>query len=167
MKRNPTSGLIAQLNRIRLDLDTFSNPESRSTLLKNLDALIARLSALRDQLADAPLERRLSDIGMPLGQVIEFLKLAKDDYAVAALISDALHSREAKPQRPPINIPANLTNVQIRELLAQDLSKSEIKAIAVQRGISAGKRRDDEVRRDILRALERQEGYERLADARA
>ncbi len=166
MKRNPTSGLITQLNRIKLDLDAFANPESRTALLHNLDGLIARLSALREQLTNAPLERQLSEIGTPLGQVIEFLKLAKDDHAIATLISDALHSRPAKPQRIPIDIPANLTNGQIREFLAQDISKSELKAIAAQRGISAGKRSDEEVRRDIFRALARQEGYERLATPR-
>ena len=64
----------------------------------------------------------------------------------------------AKSQRVPIHIPPNLTNEQIREFLAKDLSKSELKAVAAQRGISPGKRSDEEIRRVILRALERQGG---------
>ena len=100
-----------------------------------------------------------------LDEVIKFLELAKDDQAIATLIADALQSRPAKPPRIPTEIPANLTNDQIRELLAKDLSKGELKALAAQRGISAGKRSEEDVRRDIRRALERQE-YERLASPR-
>ncbi|HVS39502.1 MAG TPA: hypothetical protein VMS17_28350 [Gemmataceae bacterium] len=166
MKRNPPSGLIAQLNRIKADLDAFANPESKAKFLENLDGLIARLTVLRGQLAQAPLERRISEVGPSLGQVIDFLQSAKDDHALANLISDALRSRPPKSQRVPIQIPPNLTNEQIREFLAKDLSKSELKAVAAQRGISQGKRSDEEVRRDILRALERQEGYQRLATPR-
>jgi hypothetical protein len=167
MKRNPISGLISQLNRIKVDLDTFANPESRTEFLRNLDGLIAQLNALREQLVKAPLEKNLAEVATPLARVIEFLQLSKNDQTLALLISDALHTRPLKPQRIPIDIPANLTNDQIRELLSRKLSKGELKAIAVQRGISSGKRSDDEVRRDILRSLERQEGYERLATPRA
>jgi hypothetical protein len=166
MTHNSTVGLIAQLNRIKADLDSFANPESKAKFLANLDGLIARLVALRAQFTKATLERRVAEVAPPLAQLIEFLQAAKDDPALMALISDALHSRPSKPQRVPIHIPPNLTNDQIREFLAQDLSKSELKAIAAQRGISAGKRNDEEVRRDIRRALERQEGYERLATPR-
>jgi hypothetical protein len=166
-KRTTTNGVIAQLNRIKRDLDAFADPESKTALLRNLDGLIARLSTLREQLANAPFERKLTEIGKPLEEVIKFLEFAKDDQAIATLIADALQSRPTKPPRIPIEILPNLTNDQIRELLAKDLAKGELKAVAAQRGISAGKRSDEEVRRDILRALERQEGYERLASPRA
>lgn len=56
-----------------------------------------------------------------------------------------------------------LTNDQIRALLKKDLSKTELKAIAAQRSISTGKSTNKEIKRDILRNLERQEGYEQLA----
>lgn len=61
-----------------------------------------------------------------------------------------------------INITNNLTNKQIRALLEKDLSKAELKAIAAQRSISVGKSTNEEIKRHILRNLERQEGYELL-----
>ncbi len=60
-------------------------------------------------------------------------------------------------------IPANLTNEQIRKLLEKDLSKAELKEIARQRSISVGKYTNEEIKRRILRNLERQEGYARLS----
>jgi len=57
----------------------------------------------------------------------------------------------------------NLTNDQIRALLEKDLSKAELKAIAAQRAIPVGKSTNEEIKRDILKNLERQEGYGRLA----
>ena len=165
MKHSPANGLIAQLNRIKIELDAFAHPESRTAFLQDLDELIVRLSTLREQLANAPLEAKLSEIGKPLAEVIKFLGLAKYDQSIATLISQVFWSRTARQQRTPVNIPAN-ANDQIRALLAQDLSKRELKAIATQRGISVGKRSAEDVRRDILRALERQEGYERLASPR-
>jgi hypothetical protein len=61
-----------------------------------------------------------------------------------------------------INIADNLTNKQIRELLEKDLSKAELKAIAEQRSIAVGKSTNNEIKRRILKNLERQEGYELL-----
>ena len=57
-----------------------------------------------------------------------------------------------------------LTNGQIRELLEKDLSRDELKAIAGQRGISVSGVRKDHLKRMILKNLERQEGYEILAN---
>jgi hypothetical protein len=61
-----------------------------------------------------------------------------------------------------VNIASNLTNKQIRALLETDLSKAELKTIATQRSISVGKSTNEEIKRHILRNLERQEGYELL-----
>jgi len=61
-----------------------------------------------------------------------------------------------------VSIASNLTNKQIRALLEQDLSKAELKAIATQRSISVGKFTKEEIKRRILKNLERQEGYEML-----
>lgn len=60
-------------------------------------------------------------------------------------------------------IPANLTNEQIRKLLEKDLSKAELKEIARQRSIYVGTYTNKEIKRRILRNLERQEGYARLS----
>ena len=60
------------------------------------------------------------------------------------------------------NIASNLMNEQIRALLEKDLSKAELKAIAEQRSIAVGKSTNKEIKRRILRNLERQEGYELL-----
>lgn len=62
-----------------------------------------------------------------------------------------------------VSITSNLTNKQIRALLEKDLSKAELKAIASQRSISVGKYTNEEIKRHILKNLERQEGYERLS----
>ncbi len=59
-------------------------------------------------------------------------------------------------------IPENLTNDQIRKLLEKDLSKAELKAIARQRSISVGTYTNDEIKRRILKNLNRQEGYRLL-----
>lgn len=60
-------------------------------------------------------------------------------------------------------IPANLANEQIRKLLEKDLSKTELKEIARQRSIYVGTYTNEEIKRRILRNLERQEGYARLS----
>jgi hypothetical protein len=64
-----------------------------------------------------------------------------------------------------IQIPNNLTNDQIRALLEQNLSNSELKAIAAQRAISVDKSNNEGIKRSILKNLERQEGYGRLGSS--
>lgn len=61
-----------------------------------------------------------------------------------------------------MEIPVNLTNEQIRKLLEKDLSKVQLKLIAKQRSISVGKYNNEEIKKRILRNLERQEGYIKL-----
>lgn len=67
-----------------------------------------------------------------------------------------------KTKRQAVEIASNMTNDQIRALLENDLSSVELKIIAVQRSISVGKYTNDEIKRRILKNLERQEGYGRL-----
>jgi 5-bromo-4-chloroindolyl phosphate hydrolysis protein len=55
-----------------------------------------------------------------------------------------------------------MTNDQIREMLKKDLSKTELKEIAVQRSISTTNLTKEEIKKRIIKNLERQEGYERL-----
>ncbi|MGA3143608.1 MAG: hypothetical protein ABSF10_11405 [Verrucomicrobiota bacterium] len=49
-------------------------------------------------------------------------------------------------------------------MLEKDLSKDELKAIAAQRAISIGELNREEIKRSILKKLERQESYGRLAN---
>jgi len=163
MKRSQSNSLVSQLNRIKGSLDAFADPESRAGFVRTLDEIIARLRTIRAQLSNPPLEAKLSEIERPLKQVIDFFEFAKTDEVLAVLLSESLEDGGSRAKRTPLEIPADLRNDQIRGLLAQDLSKQELKAIAAQRGISVGKAGDEEVKREILRALERQEGYERLA----
>lgn len=55
-----------------------------------------------------------------------------------------------------------LSNEQIRILLEKDLSKAELKSMTTQKSISVGKLNKDEIRRHILKNLDRQEGYKLL-----
>jgi DNA-binding FrmR family transcriptional regulator len=166
MKQDQSKNLVAQLNRIKGGLDIFACPESQAAFLATLDQLIARLNTIRGQLTDPAIAAKLSDIGKPIEQVIDFLESAKTDDVLAALLADAVENRSTKPKRVPVDIPANLKNDEIRRLLGQDLTKLELKALAAQRGITVGKATLEEVKRDILRVLDRQEGYERLASPR-
>jgi len=160
MKSDPSKNLISKLKRISGDLEDFANPESKAAFLKNLDYLIAALSRLRSGLLNPSFEERTADIQKSIEQVIEFLESAKSDELIRTLLSRT--QKVSKPKRQPIEIPNNLTNEQIRSLLQKDLSKGELKAIATQRSISVGKLNNEGIKRDILRNIDRQEGYERL-----
>jgi hypothetical protein len=150
------------LSRIQEELEFVSQPESRANFKKHLDDLIGLLSKLRAGLLDPSLEARAAEIHRPLEQVISFLEFAKYDETLNALLSFR-KAKLSRPKRPQIEIANNLTNEQIRSLLQNDLSKAELKAIAAQRAISVGKSTNKEIRQNILRNLERQEGYQRLA----
>ncbi len=163
MKNPKDSSLIGRLSQIRQELGMFEKPESKAAFLRNLNELIAALHRLREGFTNPSLETKVAEITPPLEQVIRFLESAQKDDALAVLLSLAAKSGTAKPKRQPLEIPANLTNNEIRELLKRDLSKPELKAIAGQRAISVGKSNNEELRRDILKNLERQEGYGRLA----
>jgi GTP-sensing pleiotropic transcriptional regulator CodY len=69
----------------------------------------------------------------------------------------------SRPKRVPVEIACDLTNDQIRLLLEQELSRSELESIAGQLAISTTSSNMKAIRRDILKNLERQEGYSRLA----
>lgn len=166
MNHVPSNSLIAQLNRIKLELDAFANPAVKSALLQNIDEVIAQLLAFRSQLTAVSVEQRASEIDKPLGQVIEFLEYARSEPALGKLLLESLGNNRGKTKRVPIEVPPNLTNEQIRALLEKRLSKKELKEIAAQRGISPGKRNEDALRSEISRTLDRQEGYERLASPR-
>lgn len=163
MKTNLNKDLISKLNRIREELQVLASPESRGVLLKDLDDLIAALNRLRVGLTNPPFEAKAAEIHRPLEQVIAFLEFAKSDEVLKTLLLPARRTVTAKPKRKAVEVPSNLTNDQIRALLERDLSKTELKAIAAQRSISIGKSNNEKIKQDILRNLERQEGYGRLA----
>lgn len=163
MKSNPSKDLISKLNRIKEELEVFARPESKAAFLKNLDDLIAVLNRLRAGLTNPSLEAKAAEIHRPLEQVIGFLEFAKSDEILRTLLLPARKTVAAKPKRTAVEVASNLTNDQIRALLEKDLSKTELKAIAAQRSISIGKSTNEEIKQDILKNLERQEGYGRLA----
>ena len=162
MKKNPTKNLISKLNRIREEIKFLSDSDSQTAFLKSLDELILALSRLRTSVSSLVLREKLAEIQKPLDQVVDFLDFAKNDEALRILLSPAPKRAAPKPKRQPVDIPSNLTNEQIRSLLDKDLSKAELKAIAVQRSVSVGKSNAEEIRRNILKNLDRQEGYGRL-----
>jgi hypothetical protein len=163
MKRNPSNDLILKLNRIKEELEVLAHPESKAAFLNYLDDLIAALNRLRAGLTNQSLETKAAEIQRPLEQVIEFLEFAKSDEILRTLLLPARKAVAVKPKRQVVEVASNLTNEQIRALLEKDLSKAELKAIATQRAISVGKSTNEEIKRNILKNLERQEGYGRLA----
>src|SRR6185369_6849881 len=148
--------------RIREDLEIWTKPESQTAFVKGLDDLIATLNRLRDGLMATNAVENVADVQKAIGDVVKFLEVAKTDEAIKTLLLPVRKVATPKPKRTPVEIPANLTNEQIRQLLEKDLSVAELKAIAAQRAISVGKANASEIRQSILKNLERQEGYERL-----
>jgi hypothetical protein len=165
MKTKQSNNLLTKLSRIKEELNVLGQPESKAALLKNLDDIISQLTRLRRELESSSFEAKATEVRTPLEQVIGFLERAKTDETLQTLLALAGISLVAKPKRQPIEIPSNLTNEQIRDLLQKHLTKSELKAIAMQRSISIGDLNLAGVRRSILKNLERQEGYGRLASS--
>jgi hypothetical protein len=165
MKNDSSKNLIAKLNRIKEELDFLAHTDSKTAFQKNLDDLIAALNRLRAGLTNTTLETKAAEIRRPLEQVIEFLEFAKSDEVLKTLLLPAKKTVVAKPKRQPVEVAGNLTNEQIRALLEKDLSKDELKAIAAQRSISIAELNREEIKRSILKNLERQEGYGRLANS--
>lgn len=163
MKTDRSKNLIAKLNRIKEELEFLARPESKATFLKDLNDLIVVLDRLRLGLTNPSLHERAVAIQRPLEQVIDFLEFAKSDQALSTLLSAAQKTGTPKAKREALQIPSDLTNEQIRALLGKSLSKAELQAIAAQRAISVGKSNTEELKQRILKNLERQEGYERLA----
>jgi CRISPR/Cas system CSM-associated protein Csm2 small subunit len=159
MKNEKASGLISKLSELRTQLAYFTGEAGRADFVKGLDDLIVTLTRLRVGLTESSATaERASKASTALDEVIGFLDAAKNDEALRLLLSSI-----EKPKAPPVVIPQNLSNEQIRDFLKKDLSRADLKAIASQRSISVGKSNTDEIRRDILKNLDRQEGYGRLA----
>jgi hypothetical protein len=164
MKSEPSGNIVSKLRRISEQLEEFASGESKASVLKNLDYLIAGLNRFRAALLAPNFDEKTATIQKSLGEVIGFLESAKSDEFLSIVFSGA--QKVSKPKRQPIDIPSDLTNEQIRSLLEKDLSRRELKAIATQRSISVGKANIDEIKRGILKHMEREDGYERLGGAR-
>ena len=163
MKDQPSNGLVAKLQQLKISLDVFSRREAKQKFLDEIDELIASLERLRNVAMEPFLDERASGVRGPIEQVLDFLELARSNEAIAVLLSSAAVNGTTKPKRKLVQIPDDLTNDQIRALLKEDLTRAELKIIASQRAISFTKSNNDELKQSILRNLDRQEGYTRLA----
>jgi hypothetical protein len=165
MKTKQAKSLEAMLLKISSNLNLLTHPTSRAEVLKDVNDLIGSLTRLRSELNNPAIQKQAADVREPLSDVIKFLEFARGNDVLNALIALPQEPRKRKPKRTPVEIPANLSNQQIRALLEKDLSRSELAAIAAQRAISVGKSTTEQIKKDILRNLERQEGYGRLASS--
>ena len=163
MKTDQSRHLASRLRQIDEKISLFSSVESREAIVKDLSDMIAELSELRAGLLNLNLQERIVGIQKPLTEVIEFLEFAKSDRLLNALLKPARKAVSLKVKRVPVEIAADLTNDQIRKLLDNNLTRDELQAIASQRAISIGKLNNKEIRIGILKNLNLQEGYERLA----
>jgi hypothetical protein len=164
MKAHPKNNLLSKLKDLHGDLKSVADPAAKTAIVANLDAIIASLSQLRSELANHTVEARVTQVQAPLAQIIDFLEFAKTDESLKTFLCLVESATKPKEKRAPIEIPGNLTNDQIRALLAQNLSVDELKAIARQRAISTASGSGKEIRASIVKNLERQEGYGRLAN---
>jgi len=163
MKSTKKNNLLSTLCQIRQELGLVAQPESREALVNNLADLISSLRTLQAKLTDPAFVGLATEAIQPLDQVIQFLEIASVDSVLHPLLLPNRKGVQTKPKRLPIEIPENLSNQQIRAILEKDLSRAELKIIASQRGISIGKSNSKTIKQDILKNLDRQEGYERLS----
>jgi len=158
--------LSPRLRKLLKAVELYCRADLRSNAIKELDGVIDILSKLRNGLQDESLRERGLVAIESISQVLRFLEAAKSDNSFQVALSDILRSRgRATGKRPnpePVEIPPNLTNQQIKELLERNLSKAELMQIASQRSIATGKRTLKEVRAAILSFIDRQESYEHL-----
>jgi hypothetical protein len=155
--------LLTSLTRIRTEIALLTSPEEKSAHLKAIDALMQELSRLRSHLEKVSDRPEFAEVERSLDVVLKFIEFAKGDDSLRWVLAGISGSSESRQKRNPIEIRENLTNEEIRELLARELTKAELSKIAAQRAIATSKGSSSEIRESILRNLERQEGYRRLA----
>lgn len=158
--KSTSSKLLPNLKKLRNAVEMYSDTQRRSALIEELDRVILGLSEIRKKLSQVPAPETPSHTVSAIDEVLRFLDRAKADESFLALSSEVLGTTPQRAPKP--EIPPNLTNQQIRDLLQNDLSKSELEQIARQRGISSGKRSKPELRSAIQHFVERQESYDRL-----
>ncbi|MBV9657030.1 MAG: hypothetical protein JO295_02865 [Verrucomicrobia bacterium] len=163
-KNDSKNDLVAKLERFADSLGLTADEASRADAVRKVDAVIEGLSKLRQALIAEDLINKAAAVRPAIAQVVEFLESAKHDERLTALLV-SIKSGEKPPKRKPIEIPAELSNEQIRELLQQELSSRELQAIAAQRAISVHAANRNEIKQAILGNLNREEGYQRLASS--
>jgi hypothetical protein len=163
-KAAPKKDLRSSLETLATALRYCADQESRFALLKTLDEVSDGLQRIRRTLEDPELIERFEFVGPALQQVIAFIDSTRHDEKLATLMGLAMVADTKR--RRIIDIPANLSIPQIRELLNEELSLGELRAVAAQRSISVHKASRGELKRQILENLSRQEGYQKLAEPR-
>ncbi len=161
--RHKAVNLVATLEKLRRDLASCTSSASLSAVTSEIDRTVTMLIDFRAKLTGGGLEAPLGAID----EVLRFLDATKGNDRVQALLASMAmpipaRTRAAKPPRVPVQIGANLTNEQIRDLLQKDLSRSELAEIAHQRSVSVGKRSRDDLRDAICEFIDRQDSYSNL-----
>ncbi len=160
MRRVLSKELLASLKRLRESVLLYSDAELWSAVTGELDRLIPALSDLRRRVAGGPTTEDAASVAAAVDTILAFLQRTKgDDLFRVALSQVPGHSSKSAEKA---QIPLNLSNEQIRELLRRDLSRAELEEIASQRSIAVGKRSKAELRSAILAFIEKQESYARL-----
>jgi hypothetical protein len=162
MKTKSTTELLESLQRFATTLEGVAESDRRSELLGGLDRIISTLKDVRVALGSPGVTEEIAAVQPAFQQVISFLEASKSDAGLSALLAASI-GRGKKVKRQPVQIPTDMSNEQIRALLQQELSISELRQIAKQRGVAVHKANASAIKKDVLANLERQEGYERLA----
>jgi hypothetical protein len=163
-KTVPKKDIRSSLEGLATALKYCTDQGARSALLKTLGEVADGLQKIRCILEDSEFADRLAPIEPAFEQVVAFIDSTQHDEKLATLLGLAIVIDKKK--RTTVDIPPNLSNPQIRELLNRDLSLSELRAVAAQRSISAHKANREALKRQILENLIRQEGYQKLAEPR-
>jgi hypothetical protein len=164
IKTETMDSLSLQLQKLLKAAEFYGNADLRSKVIRELDHTIDILSKMRNGLMEESLREKSLGAIESIRQILQFLEDAKSDKSFQVMLSDILSASvtEKRPDAESVEIPPNLTNQQIKDLLERNLSKAALKQIAEQRSISSGKRSIKEIRAAILSFIERQESYDQL-----
>jgi hypothetical protein len=167
IKTDGPDSISLRLRQLLGAAELYSKEDLRTRIVAEIDRIIDVLSNMRKGLADDSVRAKSVDVIESISNVLEFLEQSKSDQTLQVVLSGFLSPHtHAKPElrhkREAVVIIPDLSNGQIRELLKKDLSKAELKQIAVQRSISVGKRSAQELRAAILSFIDKQESYDLL-----
>ncbi len=155
--------LVNRLRDLRNVVLLLGSDEARREAIKEIDETVRLLQQLRAALDSSGLDQgsRLRSID----EVLSFLETVSEDERLRVVLQwtkAAKRARPPKPKRQPVEIKGELTNDEVRSLLSQDLSRSELQAIAKQKGLSTDKRNTAELRDAILGFVDKQDNYSKL-----
>jgi hypothetical protein len=155
--------LVNRLRDLRNIALLLGGDEARREAIKDIDETVRLLRQLRAALDSSSLEQ--GSILQSIDQVLSFLATASKDERLRVVLQWTKvpkRARPPKPKRQPVDIKAELTNDEIRSLLKQNLSRTELEAIALQKGLSTDKRNTAELRNAILGFVDKQDNYSKL-----